>query len=347
MAPKYRGDEEDWLDNEDLAGVRGTDKAGNKAKRGHQARSTDLPWEDANATVAEVFQDLCRVELDLDQRDLLCRYRRAEVVSKAKADVRERSPVAVGDRVWVAFTEGQQSGVVEGICKRKNRISRPAPGRDGTQVQHVLAANIDVLVVVASAEQPHFSPGLVDRFLVAAQAQDIPAVLCVTKIDLLKTDTSWKLYRDLGYSVFEVSVIETPGFGPGLIALMKFLTGKTAVFCGQSGVGKTSLLRKLLGVEFGQVGSVNEYTGKGKHTTTGAVLLGGPSHSHWIDTPGVKEFGLVNVTRKTLKDYFPEFKKAQCREARCSHMDEKECGVRELPRYLSYRKILETLSTRA
>ena len=154
MVPKYRGDEEDWLDNEDLAGFRSPES---KAKQGPSARSTSLPKKDANATVAEVFPNQCRVKFDEEGAPpILCTYRRAEVVSKSKAEVRERTPVAVGDRV-LAVKAANQGGVIEGICTRKNCISRPAPGRDGTRVHHVLAANIDLLVVVVSADRPKFS----------------------------------------------------------------------------------------------------------------------------------------------------------------------------------------------
>jgi ribosome biogenesis GTPase len=352
MGPKYRGDEEDWLDNEELASAKNTGAPSSKAKRGHQARSTHLPFEEANATVAEVFLNLCRVKLDEDRTDLLCNYRRAEVVSKAKAEVRERSPVAVGDRVLVLRTHSRgdgnprekvsaaPSGVIEGVCSRKNRISRPAPGRDGTQVQHVLAANIDWVIVVASADQPKFAPTFIDRFLVATGAENIQTALCITKTDLLSSPArEWELYRKLGYPVFEVSSVLNTGFQ----AIGKLVTGKTAVFCGQSGVGKTSLLRKLLGTDVGKVGSVNESTGKGKHTTTGAVLLGGPEESNWIDTPGVKEFGLVNVTEKTLANYFPELMNIKCVQAHCSHQEEEGCKARNLPRYSSFRKIMESL----
>jgi putative ribosome biogenesis GTPase RsgA len=180
MVPKFNGDSDDWLDNEDMPKSRG---GGMRPKKSNVARSTALPADEANAVVSEVFPNLCKVRMDENQNELLCNYRRAEVVSKSKTELRERTPVAVGDRVLVAATDSAH-GVVEGICTRSNRLSRPAPGRDGEKIHHVLAANIDLLVIVVSAREPDFSLGLVDRFLVAAEAEGVPTVLCVSKIDL-------------------------------------------------------------------------------------------------------------------------------------------------------------------
>lgn len=207
-----------------------------------------------------------------------------------------------------------------------------------------MAANIDLLVIVVSAEQPTFSPGLVDRFLVGAAVEGVPCLVCVTKIDLVPPDQmelprAWQLYNDLDYAVAEVCSKKSIGMD----SLRHQITGKTVVFCGQSGVGKTSLLRALLGSDIGRVGEVNAHTGKGRHTTTGAVLLGGPQQSKWIDTPGVKEFGLAQVSSKSLSTYFKEFKELPCTQPTCQHLDEPGCAVKDLPRYPSYRRILTSI----
>lgn len=340
MSPKFRGGSDDWLDDERSVQKR---TAGVRPKKVISARSVGLPWEEANATVAEVFPNQCRVRLDQDQSHLLCSYRRANVVGKSKSEIRERTPVAVGDRVQVQST-GTDTGVIEGICQRKNSISRPAPGRDNEQFHHVLAANIDLLVIVVSCREPEFSAGLVDRFLIAAEIEKVPVCICVTKLDLLDCSPSedsrpWKIYEDLGYRVVEVISKQ----GQGVPELESEILGKMVVFCGQSGVGKTSLLRALLKTEVGRVGTVNEFTGKGRHTTTGAVLLEGPERSKWIDTPGVREFGLALVSPEKLSQYFPEFLKVTCQAAPCLHREEEGCEVQSLPRYSSYRRILESL----
>jgi ribosome biogenesis GTPase len=131
--------------------------------------------------------------------------------------------------------------------------------------------------------------------------------------------------------------------GIGIKKLCDFILGKTIVFCGESGVGKTSLLRALLKSDVGRVGDVNPFTGKGRHTTTGAILLGGPSASRWIDTPGVREFGIANISPSQLAHYFPEFREVSCAQSGCLHQDESGCQVQSLARYESYRKILDSL----
>lgn len=336
--PKYRGDSEDWLDHE------GAHKNGSKRGRASGSKQkTDkanpLPPEQANATVAEVFPNQCRVRLDEDRSEILCSYRRATVFQQG--DVRERSPVTVGDRV-LAQRLNPQSGIVEGVCLRKNHLSRPAPGReDQGKTQHVVAANVEFLVIVTSATTPAFTPGLVDRYLVAATYAGIEPILCLNKVDQLAPDASkpTRVYRELGYTVVEISTKQKIGID----ALLEKVRGKGAVFCGQSGVGKTSLLRVLLGTQIGKIGDVSSATGKGKHTTTAAVLLGGPEGSDWIDTPGVREFGLAEIKPEQLKDQFPEFRDLKCQAPSCLHESEEGCAARSFERYPSYRRIIESL----
>ncbi len=148
MAPKFRGNGDDWLDDEKSRAFRGPKKNPQKAP---PARSVALPLDQANASVVEVFPKQCRIKLDSSQVEFLCSYRRAEVVGKSKEEARERTPVAVGDRVLVNQTS-PSSGVIEGICERRNALIRPAPGREarGAEVQHqhhVLAANIDLIAM--------------------------------------------------------------------------------------------------------------------------------------------------------------------------------------------------------
>lgn len=333
MVPKFRGGSDDWLDDEDSRGA----KAAKERKVSH-ARAEELPPERANATVVEVYPNQCRVRLDADGARLLCPYRRMGVQKKSR--VRERTFVAVGDRVVVSAT-GSQDGVVEGVCRRLNKLSRPAPGREEGALEHVIAANLDRVVIVASCREPRFSPGLVDRFLVAVQAAGISPVICLTKVDLREPGSpdEWDLYRKLGFAVFEVSAKTESGISE----LKALLTGKRVLFCGHSGVGKTSLLRALLGEEIGRIGDVSLATGKGKHTTTSTVLLGGPEGSSWMDSPGLREFGLLEVKESDLHRYFPEFQDLGCFHAGCTHTGEERCNARELPRYASYLRMFRSL----
>lgn len=341
MAPKFRGNSEDWLDDQKPS--HHNKSQGTRPKKVANARSVGLPEEEGNATVVEVFPNQCRVVQE--GASFLCSYRRAEVVGKSKTGSRDRTPVAVGDRVRVSREQSQegqtsQNGVIEGICVRKNSLSRPVPGKDSEKVHHVLAANIELLVVVASTQEPVFSLGIVDRFLVAAELESIPVFIVITKMDLHQGGQKpWSIYKDIGYDLLEVSVRQaTP-----LDTLLSKIAGKMVVFCGHSGVGKTSLLRVLLGSEIGKVGKVNELTGKGRHTTTGAVLLEGPSQSKWVDTPGIRAFGLLNISPETLSLHFPEFQNLSCEQEECIHREEPNCAARNLPRYPSYRRILDSL----
>lgn len=328
---KYRGDQNSWLDDQSHRGPR-PKKKGN-AQRG-------LPEDEATATVAEVFPNQCRVRWD-SGLEMLATYRRAAVLERGKDGPRERAPVAVGDRV-----KAEKSGdtaIIAGVSERRNRLVRPAPDHADTLI-HVIVANLDALAIVTATRNPDFSPGLVDRFMVAASAQGIPIILCVNKIDLWIKDVKpplWSLYRDLGVQVHEVCAKS----GTGIDSLRDTLLGKTVAFCGHSGVGKTSVLRKLLGTQIGQIGDVSDFTGKGKHTTSSAILLPGPEETRWIDTPGVREFGLIDVKPETLREHFPELTEARagCALKACLHLEESGCAVRSQGRYSSYRRILESL----
>jgi ribosome biogenesis GTPase len=349
---RRRGDaaSDEWMD--DQSSARFHSRSHHRKVSASTSRSkgaAPLKPEEANATVIEVFPQLCRVRLDSDATERLCSYRRAQVYDHGLGGegFRERSPVAVGDRVRVESTN-PQSGVIDGVSLRGNQLVRPAPGRErdpnsDIQPVHVVASNIDDLVIVASTRNPDFSPGLIDRFLVAARLSGIRPVLCVSKIDLAEGgQRPWNLYREIGVPVFEISSRSCAGISELQSALM----GRKVVFCGHSGVGKTSLLRQLTGREIGRVGEVSEATGKGRHTTTSAVLLHAPGNSLWIDTPGMRAFGLLGVTPETVQQYFPELEAAPCSEKPCSHGSKEEspgCAARGLPRYESLLRIRQSL----
>ncbi|MBI5623337.1 MAG: ribosome small subunit-dependent GTPase A [Elusimicrobia bacterium] len=307
-------------------------KSGKKPVR---KKAEILKPEDGNGIVTEIFPNQAAVRADGEARTRLCGYRMSTLVFGAA--VRERSPVCAGDRVRV------EAGAIVGRCERRNRLIRPAPNaRD--PVFHVLAANMDCMVVVTSAAEPGFNPGLVDRFLVAASVQGIERILCVNKADLVgpAAERPWSHYVSAGAAVVETSALE----GLGVERLLALVRGRTAVFCGQSGAGKTSLLRRLLGdAGYGRTGAVNEKSGKGRHTTSGAVLLAGPEGSSLVDTPGVMNFGLVGVKRSELLGHFPDLAAAAAKCGRgCGHDGEPSCRLTGLPRYASYRSIRGSLA---
>jgi ribosome biogenesis GTPase len=326
MTPKYRGDDDDYLDSDKERGSHGTGRMAKKQK----PKVDYLPIAEANGTVVEVFPNQCKVK-DAAGHEFACTYRKARLPTP---EIRERSPVAVGDKVRFEPV-GNRDGVIDGVCERRNFLARPAPE---STMRHTIVANVDMLVIAAASREPDFSPGLVDRFLVAAQAAGIEPILCITKIDLLAPAgvRPWSLYRDIGFRVFETCAKT----GTGLEELKKALDGNLATFCGHSGVGKTTILTALLGYEVGKTREVSLSTGKGMHTTTGAYIIPG---TNLIDTPGIREFGLLGVKPEDLRRYFPEFQGLACAEQDCWHRDEAGCLAQTLPRHGSYRRMIESL----
>lgn len=278
--------------------------------------------------VGEVFPKMANVFLDENENQkLLCSYRRSKVVDR-DAEWRERSPVAPGDQVQI-HAYGSKDGVIEEVLPRRNIIARRAPGREG-KIMHIIAANVDFVVITASLRDPDFSPGLIDRFLIATTAAQITPVIVINKQDLADETSGcpWQLYLDLGYRCYAVSTVNKTG----IEALRAEIKGKTSVFCGHSGVGKTSLLTELFGEAVGRIGIVST-SGKGKHTTTVSKLITVGDGTRFIDTPGIKEFGLIGVEAKDLIQYFPEMYELQVKREPYDH----------LPRYESYLRIKAAL----
>ena len=259
----------------------------------------------------------------------------------------QKSPVAVGDRVNVVHTQ-EDRGAVESIEPRRSSLSRPSI-RKG-RVEHVMAANVDRVVIVSALDDPPFNPGLVDRLLAVIEFSNLDAMLVVNKMDLGEgAPPELAVYEALGVPVLLTSATT----GQGIDAFRDALVGRTSVVAGHSGVGKSSLLNAVqprLGLE---VGDVNAVTGRGKHTTTAAVWIPLEQGGAVIDTAGVREFGLYGIPKRDLPWLFKDIAEiAQgCRYPDCSHTHEPECAVQEALldgelapfRFDSYLKILESL----
>lgn len=269
---------------------------------------------------------------------------------------KQTNPVVVGDRVTVDMqTDG--TGVITEVADRVNYIVRQSVKL--SKQTHVLAANIDLLCVVASMGTPRTSTGFIDRLLVTAEAYHIPACLVVNKSDLCATDEEHRdcqrqvvdLYRRVGYPVYEVSALQ----GDGIDMLCDVVRGKTVLCSGHSGVGKSALLNALspgLGLK---VGDISDWSCKGMHTTTFTELHRVEElDAYLIDTPGIREFGLVDFNDSELSHFFPEMRQwlRQCRFANCTHRHEPGCAVKAAVergdvshvRYQSYLNMLESLS---
>ncbi len=255
--------------------------------------------------------------------------------------------VVVGDRVLVTPV-GEREGAIEEVLPRKNALTRRAPHRFKRFYQAV-AANLDQLVVVLAAAQPDPSPGLVDRYLVLAEAKEIPPLLVCNKVDLTgeaKARERFAEFEAIGYPVLYTSAVT----GQGVEALREALTGKFSAVVGPSGVGKSSLLNAVQpGLELA-VAPVSK-TGKGRHTTRHARLIPLEGGGYVADTPGIRELGLHDVEPEGFDRYFVEFEpyRRRCAFADCTHREEPGCAVREAVdegkiserRYRSYLKLLE------
>ncbi|MDP6802906.1 MAG: ribosome small subunit-dependent GTPase A [Gemmatimonadota bacterium] len=253
-----------------------------------------------------------------EERAISCALRRSTRVPHPDA-----SPVAVGDRVRF-LADGAPPHVLTEVLPRETQLSRIRRGRE----EQVFCANVDLAVVVASADQPPFKPRLVDRYLVAAGRGGLSPVLVLNKMDLSsppEVDRFLAVYRGLGIPCAAVSA-ET---GEGLPELAEILAGKTSVFSGQSGVGKSSLLNRLLPEENIPVGDVHAQTGKGRHTTTSSMLYDFPFGGSVIDTPGVRSFLLAVGGEEDVARFFPEIAEAgeSCAFSNCRHDGDKGCEV--------------------
>lgn len=273
---------------------------------------------------------------------------------KTDEDISSTNPVAIGDRVLFDVEDAAvRTGIIREIGARHNYIVRVAP--QNRNQKHIVAANLDQAVVIATITAPRTAQGFIDRFLLTAEAYHIPALIVINKTDLLREKhrqqlAHWQeMYRAAGYEVLAVSALQ-----PADIRLLEErLLHQTTLFSGHSGVGKSTLINQLIPGIGIRTAAVSDWSGKGMHTTTFAEMFDLPGGGRIIDTPGVKEFGLVDLEREELSHYFPEMRALlhQCRFNNCLHLNEPGCAVREAvlqgtlaeDRYRSYLAIYNSL----
>jgi ribosome biogenesis GTPase len=246
----------------------------------------------------------------------------------------------VGDRVVIEITDrAEMEGTLHTVKPRINELPRPR------------VANVDLAVITMAAANPEFNGGLLDRFLLLAEYCRVPAAVCVNKCDLIPADNLEELcapYVTAGYKVIRVSADE----GLGLDELKEYMTGKTSVFAGPSGVGKSSLINRVTGQVKREVGSLSEKIKRGKHTTRHTELLPVEPAGFCVDTPGFTSLDLSKVSAGELAGLFVEFKPylGRCRFSDCRHDSESDCAVKEAVgtaiHPLRYERYLQLLKDR-
>jgi ribosome biogenesis GTPase len=271
----------------------------------------------------------------------------ARIAKKVKVGPRAATNLAViGDHVQIRMsTEG---AVIEQICERRNELARLAPG--SRTMKDVLAANLDMVVVVHSLHEPEFNAARLDRLLAIAEQAEIPAIVVLSKTDLASADEikRWAtLYRGIGYPVITTSIYT----GEGIEAVQQAIRDKISAVVGPSGVGKSSLLNALQPGLRLRTAEISEATGKGRHTTVASELLPLDVGGYIADTPGLRSIALVDVVPEEVEWFFREFRPylGTCRFTNCLHEEELGCAIHTAvergeispSRYQSYRRLLD------
>lgn len=248
-------------------------------------------------------------------------------------DMKLTNPIAVGDWVELEVEPNQDTAVISTIYPRDNYVIRKSTRN--SKNSHIIASNLDQAILMITMKSPRTSLGFIDRFLVSTESFRIPAIIVVNKMDLMEGEKAadWlldihEIYEPLGYKVVEVSALT----GVGLEEQFRpILEGKSTLISGHSGVGKSTLLNALVPDADQYTKDVSKFTSKGMHTTTFAELFKLEYGGDLIDTPGIKEFGILDIEDHELSHYFPELRKylGQCKYNNCQHVNEPGCIVLE------------------
>ena len=267
------------------------------------------------------------------------------------------NPLAVGDSVDFEKEDiAEGSVVIHNIYPRKNYITRQSP--HNKHLHHIIASNLDQSILLATLIDPKTSTGFLDRFLVASEAYHVPPVIVYNKSDLFtqkewdKYDELKKVYEEIGYRVLLMSIND----GTGIKEVHEILKDKVTLISGHSGVGKSSFINTIFPDLLLKTQDVSDWSGKGLHTTTFAEMYDLPFGGKIIDTPGMREFALMDIEEQELSHYFPEMKALinECKFNNCMHIEEPGCAVKEAvengsvdpSRYIGYLNILSSIGNK-
>jgi len=283
----------------------------------------------------------------------------ARIKGKFKIDdITSTNPIAVGDHVEIEMeNEGEGSVVINKIIDRKNYITRQSP--HNKHQHHIIASNLDQSLLFATLREPKTSQGFIDRFLITCEAYHIPAIIVFNKADLHrkkeaeKYDELKNIYEAIGYKVMAMSIEKNMGVEEVKI----LLKDKVTLLSGHSGVGKSSFINIVFPELRLKTQDVSGWSGKGLHTTTFAEMFDLPFGGKVIDTPGLREFALMDISKQELSHYFPEMRALvnNCQFNNCMHINEPGCAVKKAvnsggiatDRYVSYLTILESIQEKA
>jgi ribosome biogenesis GTPase / thiamine phosphate phosphatase len=269
-------------------------------------------------------------------------------------EITSTNPLAVGDEVELEMeNELENTVTITNIYDRRNYIARTSP--HNKKQHHIIAANLDQSLLFATIKDPKTSQGFMDRFLVSSEAYHIPSVIIFNKADIYRKKEMERFaelketYESIGYKIVLASVEN----GQGVDEVKELLHEKISLLSGHSGVGKSSLINAIFPELNLRTMEVSGWSGKGMHTTTFAEMFDLPFGGKVIDTPGVREFGLVDIEKQELSHYFPEMRSRlnNCQFNNCMHINEPGCAIKEalnkgeitVDRYVSYMSILDTM----
>ena len=271
-------------------------------------------------------------------------------------DIKTTNPIAEGDRVQIDPEPDQETGLITTLHPRKNYIIRKSVNL--SKQAQIIAANLDQAFLIVTLASPRTSMGFIDRFLVTAEAYDIPAKLIFNKLDLFNEEgleileEYQAIYENAGYPCYSVSALKETN----LDQIRELLKDKVTLVSGHSGVGKSTLINALLPGKELKTGQISDWSDKGKHTTTFAEMFQLPFGGYLIDTPGIRELGVFDIEKQDLGRLFPEIRKlmGNCRFHNCRHINEPGCAVLEAldkgeletSRYDSYLSIYHDNETR-
>ncbi len=283
----------------------------------------------------------------------------ARILGKFKIDgLTSTNPIAVGDVVTIEEeNELEGSVTITEIDDRKNYITRTSPANK--HKHHIIASNIGQSLLFATLKDPKTSQGFIDRFLITSEAYQIPSIIVFNKSDLYKEKELEKfaaiksIYETIGYKVMGMSIEKNIGVEEVKILLQD----KTTLLSGHSGVGKSSFINTIFPALQLKTQDVSGWSGKGLHTTTFAEMFNLPFGGRVIDTPGIRELGLVDIPKQELSHYFPEIRELinDCQFNNCMHINEPGCAVKaavqqgsiHIDRYISYCNILDKIEEKS